>query len=225
VGSSGGDFRALRSRRSRRAHGVRSSAQPRVVRASPLAAQLVGWGVDGRDGWNVTVVDVSQVALDLKGDRHWSHGERGLMSEQDSNKDVYRRVIATVSDGNVEALNTLLAPDMVDHNPVPGQSPGSSGFAEWMTSARSSFTDFHGTVEAVVAEGTLVAGRVTWSGTHNGPFLGLAPTGRAVDITAFHLVRFASERVVEWWGTADLLGTLLVLGGRVVSEPLSSDSS
>jgi steroid delta-isomerase-like uncharacterized protein len=146
------------------------------------------------------------------------------MSEHGLNKDIYRRVIAAVSDGNAVALDALLAPDMVDHNAISGQSPGRSGFAEWMASARASFPDFHGTVEEVVAEGTLLAGRVTWRGTHNGPFLGVAPTGRAVEITAFHLVRFASGRVVEWWGTADLFGALLALGGQVVSRPPPSGS-
>jgi steroid delta-isomerase-like uncharacterized protein len=145
--------------------------------------------------------------------------------EHDLNRDVYRGVIAAVSDGDVDALNALLAPDMVDHNPMPGQSTGSSGFVEWMASVRASFPDFHGTVEEAVAEGDLVAGRVTWRGTQSGPFLVVPPTGRAVEIPAFHLVRFASGRVLDWWGTADLLGALLALGGHMAWEPDRSDSA
>jgi predicted ester cyclase len=145
-------------------------------------------------------------------------------SEHDFNRDVYRRVIAAVSNGDADALDDLLAPDMVDHNPLPGQAPGSSGFAEWMASARASFPDFQGTIEEAVAEGDLVAGRVTWRGTQSGPFLVVPPTGRVVEITAFHLVRFASGRVLDWWGTADLLGALLALGGQVVWAPVQKDS-
>jgi predicted ester cyclase len=145
--------------------------------------------------------------------------------EQDLNRDLYQGVITAVSDGDADALNALLAPDMVDHNPVPGQSPGSSGFVEWMAMARASFPDFRGTVEQAVAEGDLVAGRVTWRGTQSGPFLVVPPTGRAVEIAAFHLVRFASGRVVEWWGTADLLGTLLALGAHMAWAPDRSESA
>src|ERR671914_2718079 len=93
-------------------------------------------------------------------------------------KDIYRRIIDAISRGDAEALDELMAPDIVDHNPVPDQAPGVEGFKQWMAYARSSFPDFAGTVEDVVAEGDRVAARVTWRGTHRGEFLGIPPTGR-----------------------------------------------
>ncbi len=131
-------------------------------------------------------------------------------------KDVYRRVVAAVSDGNPGALDALLAADLVDHNPIPGQPSGRAGFVAWMADARAAFPDLDGTVEAVVGEGDLLAGRVTWRGTHRGTFVGVRPTGRPVEIPAFHLVRFEGNRIAEWWGTADLLGVLMGLGAQVV---------
>ena len=133
----------------------------------------------------------------------------------DRHKDIYRRVIAAVSEGKPSTLDDLLAPDLVDHNPVPDQPPGRDGFKAWMAAARSSFPDFSGTVEAVLGEDDLVAGHVIWRGTHRGPFLGLPPSGREVSIDAFHIVRFSSERIAEWWGNADLLGVVNQIGGRI----------
>jgi steroid delta-isomerase-like uncharacterized protein len=139
------------------------------------------------------------------------------MRQEEFHKDVYRRVIEAVSQGDSDALDGLMAQDMVDHNPIPDQTPGLEGFKQWMTSARASFPDFQGTVEDVIAEGDRVAGRITWRGTHQGTFLGLLPTNREVAISAFHIVRFADDRVADWWGTADLLGGLMQLGASIAT--------
>jgi predicted ester cyclase len=92
-------------------------------------------------------------------------------------KIAYRRIIEAVNAVDFDALDALFATDMVDHNPVPGQVHGLDGFKQWMATARRSFPDLCGTVEHLLAEGNLVAGRVTWRGTQAGPFAGAAPTG------------------------------------------------
>jgi steroid delta-isomerase-like uncharacterized protein len=134
-------------------------------------------------------------------------------------KDAYGGVIAAISDGDLAALDVFLAQDLIDHNPVPGQAPGIIGFKQWASAVRSSFPDFRGSVETVLAEGNLVAGRVTWRGTQRGSFLGVPPSDREVEIAAFHIVRLSAGRIVEWWGTADLLGVLEELGARIIPPP------
>src|SRR4029453_5755431 len=119
-----------------------------------------------------------------------------------------------ISDGNLAALDAFLARDLIDHNPMPGQARGIPGFKQWASAVRSSFPDFRGSVETVLAEGNLVAGRVTWRGPQRGPFLGAPRSDTQVEIPAFHIVRFSAGRIVEWWGTADLLGALEQLGAR-----------
>jgi steroid delta-isomerase-like uncharacterized protein len=138
------------------------------------------------------------------------------MDTHQEQKDVYRGVIAAVSDGDATALDALLARDMIDHNPLPNQAPGIEGFRQWMSAVRSSFPDFRGSVQTVLAEGNLVAGHVTWRGTQRGSFLGIPPSGKAVEIPAFHIVRLSAGRIVEWWGTADLLTALEQLGARII---------
>lgn len=130
-------------------------------------------------------------------------------------KDIYRRIIDAISRGDAEALDELMTPDIVDHNPVPDQAPGVEGFKQWIATARSSFPDLSGTVEDVIAEGDRVAARVTWRATHEGAFLGIPPSGKPVSFPAFHIVRFAGERAAEWWGTADLLTVVQQVGATV----------
>ena len=116
----------------------------------------------------------------------------------EAHKAAYRRIIEAVNAGDFDALNALFADDMVDRNPVPDQVPGLAGFKQWMATARRSFPDLRGTVEHVLAEGDLVAGRVTWRGTQAGPFMGVAPTGGVVAFEAYHIARFEDGKVAEW---------------------------
>jgi steroid delta-isomerase-like uncharacterized protein len=140
------------------------------------------------------------------------------MSGEEPLKIAYRRIVDAISLGDADHLEELLAPDLVDHNPIPNQAPGRDGFMQWMAAARTAFPDLRGTVEDVVAEGDLVAARTTWEGTHLGEFVGVDPTGTRVSFAAFHLVRFSAGRAVEWWGTADLLGALQQLGATITGR-------
>ena len=130
----------------------------------------------------------------------------------------YRRLLEAVGTGRDEEADEVLAAEFVDHNPMPGQSPGPAGFKEWMRAVRAPFPDLTATVQDVVADRDRLAGRVRYRGTHGGAFLGIAATGRQVEFEAFHFVHFRDGRIVEWWGTADLLGALQQIGA-VVSAP------
>jgi steroid delta-isomerase-like uncharacterized protein len=137
------------------------------------------------------------------------------MSTQEENKATYRSIIDAISRGDIEALEGLVAPDIVDHNPIPDQSPGLDGLKEWLVSARTSFPDLEGTVEDVIAEGDRVAARVTWRGTHAGEFAGVPGRGTPVEMSAYHIVRFEAGQATEWWGTADVFGVLRQVGATI----------
>lgn len=131
---------------------------------------------------------------------------------------LYHRVIRAISRGDTQVLCDILAPNLVDHNPVPMQSPGREGFKEWMVAARRSFPDLWGRVEDVLVSGEFVIGRVTWRGTQRGPFAGLPPTQKQTAFEAIHIVRFDGPTVAEWWDVANLLEAIKQLEGKVVVE-------
>jgi steroid delta-isomerase-like uncharacterized protein len=133
-------------------------------------------------------------------------------------KETYRRIIEAITQGDPDALERLIAPDLVDHNPIPGQARGLEGFKQWMASAKASFPDLQGSVEDVITEGDRVAARMTWYGTHQGDFVGVPPTNKRVAMTAFHHVRFEGGRAAEWWGTADVLGALHQVGATITPK-------
>ena len=54
--------------------------------------------------------------------------------------------------------------------------------------------------------------RKTFHGTHDGEFLGLAPTGRTASWDVIDIVRFREGRMIEHWDVIDVFGLLMQLG-------------
>ncbi len=99
---------------------------------------------------------------------------------------MYRRWLSEVwGQGRTDVARELVAEDLVDHNPYPGQPPGLEGHNWAVAMVRRAFPDLRFTADVVVAEGQFVAGRWTMTGTNTGTFdlFGLPPTGRPVTMT------------------------------------------
>ncbi len=62
-----------------------------------------------------------------------------------------------------------------------------------------------------------MATRWTARGTHEGEFVGIAPTGNQVEITGLTISRIANSKVAEDWTEYDALGMMEQLG--VVPPP------
>jgi predicted ester cyclase len=75
------------------------------------------------------------------------------------------------------------------------------------------FPDLRIAVEDVVAEGDRVVVRLRFTGTHDGPFQGLEPTGRPVEFGAIRIYRLVDGVVVETWAHQDSMGLVRQLRG------------
>jgi predicted ester cyclase len=63
-----------------------------------------------------------------------------------------------------------------------------------------------------VAEGDKVVTRKSFTGTHQGDFMGVPPTGRKVTIEVIDIVRVENGQIVEHWNVVDMLGALPPMG-------------
>ena len=77
---------------------------------------------------------------------------------------------------------------------------------------RTAFPDVKFVVEEMIAEGSIVAARYRWQGTHQGSFLGIAPTGRRLSVRGMEFYRVEGGRVLERWDLSDEFGMLTQLG-------------
>lgn len=102
-----------------------------------------------------------------------------------------------------EAVDKEIGADFVAHGPG-----GRTDTAEsWKGLARhilDAMPDVKTELEDVVATGDRVVVRFTSRGTHEGEFLGVAPTGRALTTGGIEIYRLESGRIVECWGTYDM---------------------
>ena len=131
----------------------------------------------------------------------------------EENKAVVRRFAEEVGSGkNLELLDELVSAEFVNHNPLPGAGSDFEGLRQAFTILHSAFPDFHGTIEHLVAEGDLVVFHGTNQGTHQGDFLGIAPTGKRVTFSGIIIFHVAEGKIVERWAQLDNLSLLQQLG-------------
>jgi steroid delta-isomerase-like uncharacterized protein len=114
--------------------------------------------------------------------------------------------------GDLEAADTLLAPDVAVRGSLGITVRGPEGFRGYVRMVRAALPDLRVEVEGLIAEGDRVAARVRYSGTHLGPLYGVAPTGRAVSYPGVTLFRVAAGRIAELWSVGDALSLMTQIG-------------
>jgi predicted ester cyclase len=135
------------------------------------------------------------------------------MTTEDTNKTVVRRFVDGYQTRADEAIfAATIAPDLVDHSRPPGIAEGPEGVRQQFDGFRAAFSGFNATILHQVAEGDLVVTHKVFRGEHAGEFMGIAPTGRPVEIKVIDIVRLRDGRIVEHWNVVDLLGLLHQLG-------------
>ena len=75
-------------------------------------------------------------------------------------------------------------------------------------------------IDDLIGEVDKVVIRMTWRGTHQGDFYGIAPTNRPVSVTSIGIDRVVNGKIVEGWGEVDMLGMYQQLG--VIASPGST---
>jgi predicted ester cyclase len=130
------------------------------------------------------------------------------------NKAVVRRLNeAIISQGNVEALEELVAVDVHDNSALPGSPPGRERVKQlFFDLYRTAFPDLRAEIYDMIAEGDKVVTRKAFHGTHQGPLMGIPPIGRQVTILVTDIVRVVDGQIVEHWANVDQLGLMQQLG-------------
>jgi predicted ester cyclase len=109
-------------------------------------------------------------------------------------------------------VGRYFAPGFRSHNLPPGLPAGVDGVRQFFAAFAEALPDIEVKVNAILAEGDLVAVATTTSGTHRGPLLGVAPTGRRLQIDGTDIVRLEDGLIVEHWGLTDTVGVLQQVG-------------
>lgn len=106
-----------------------------------------------------------------------------------------------------------IAPDFRRNDPgLPFEVRGPGGVKQLADALHPGIPDMALPIEDVIAEGDKVLVRLRVKGTHSGELMGVAPTGRPIDIAVLDLFQFRDGVLVEHWAQLDNLGLLRQIG-------------
>jgi len=129
------------------------------------------------------------------------------------NKALIRRYFEVMDRPKVTAdmLDEFVDPNIIMHDVPPGFPTDMNGLKKQFLMFQTSTPGDH-TVDVLLAEGDMVAGKVTGYGTHEGELLGIPRTGKKIQMTGIVIWRIKNGKIVEHWGQNDTLGLLQQLG-------------
>jgi steroid delta-isomerase-like uncharacterized protein len=134
------------------------------------------------------------------------------MSTLEENKAIIRRYREAHNANNLDALDAIVAKDVISYNALPGLPPGLEGGKMAHRAFLVSFPDIQTKTEHLVAEGDKVIEWYSAIGTHKGEFMGMPATGKKFEIPSVVVYRLANGKIVETWGLNDGQGLLQQLG-------------
>jgi len=125
-----------------------------------------------------------------------------------------------INEGKLDHINDHVADDYVWHRLGAAESiHGPDEVREFISGMRTAFPDLEVTVEDIFAEDDKVVRRDRLTGTHEGEFMGIQPTGKEIEIQSLVINQIDDGQMVESWGQSDVLGLMKQLGFFVVPGP------
>jgi steroid delta-isomerase-like uncharacterized protein len=136
-------------------------------------------------------------------------------AQETSNKATVRRLLDAMNTGDAElisqTIDEVFEPDVKQH--APFEATGTQALKEMVVARlHRAFPDLHITAEELIAEGDKVVERDTVTGTHQGEYMGLPPTGKSVSYNEIFIMRFVNGRIAEIWGIVDIFSQMKQLG-------------
>ena len=142
--------------------------------------------------------------------------------------DMTNRFIEKVlNKGDLSVADELFAADVV-HTGPPSTGAVTNGIEEqkqFITAVRTAFPDVKFTIDrGMLARANRVTVQWTFSGTHQGEFMGVAATGKKVTNSGISILTFAKGKIVDYYSMWDDLHIWRQLGVDP-PQPPAADSS
>ena len=134
------------------------------------------------------------------------------------NEAIAEEFFERINDHDLSVVDELCADDfeveiarLGTDESVMGREGLKAIFEEYVTA----FPDIKYDVDAIVADDERVAVFTTTTGTHEGEFRGIPPTGNEIEITEGGLVRIEDGKIVDLRPQVDMFGLFEQLGARL----------
>jgi len=142
-----------------------------------------------------------------------------MTAQSKAKQDVALDIIDRIwNNGELEAIEELLAEDYVEHNPSqPADVEGYDEYREYVQSIHSSYEGFTKSIEDVIVGESKVVLQYTIRGTVTDELMGLDPTHEEIEFEAIYIFEIEGDRAVEGWEIADSYGMAEQLGATITN--------
>lgn len=140
------------------------------------------------------------------------------MTSVSENKAIVEELFERLSDQDLGVVDELCADGFsveIDLLGTDDSAIGTAGMKAMYEEYYAAFPDLRQDIVELVAEGDAVAVFLTTSGTHEGEFRGVDPTGNEIDIEDAGLIRIEAGQIVDLWPQSDMLSLFEQLGVRL----------
>ena len=116
------------------------------------------------------------------------------------------------SDQDPDLLDRAVTTDWQDIPLAPGQGPGPEGLKPLIHGFIKAFPDLQITIDEIFGVSGRVGVRAQITGTHQGEFFGIAPTGKSVKVALHEFHYLQDGLITHTWHLEDWFGMLQQLG-------------
>jgi steroid delta-isomerase-like uncharacterized protein len=129
-----------------------------------------------------------------------------MTNSQANKKIVTEFIVEVINNRKLDLAGNYFSRDLIWHGWSDfSHLNGLDAFVDLLRQFFVGFPDLHVTMEDVIAEDDKVVLRWNWSGTHQGYFEGIAPTGKRVKVIGLGVFRLEDGKIVERWLIEDFL--------------------
>ncbi|EIC85860.1 ester cyclase [Serratia sp. M24T3] len=127
-----------------------------------------------------------------------------------------RRAVETIYQAfslhNPDLIDEAVTPDWEDIPLAPGQAAGPEGLKPIIRGFIAAFPDVQIVIHDLLQVPGQIAVRAEITGTHQGIFMGIEPTGKFVSIRLHEFHQLNGERITSTWHLEDWFGLFMQLG-------------
>lgn len=130
----------------------------------------------------------------------------------EENKRIVRRDQEIYNSNDLDAFIEVVSVKLLTPRIMSGIPSGIEGAKAAHRVMLVGFPDHQTIIDDLIAEDGKVEARITMTGSHQGEFMGVPPTGRSVKFTGMYIARIENGKIVEHWGEEDGVSLLQQLG-------------
>ena len=113
--------------------------------------------------------------------------------------------------GNFSILEEVIHPEYRYSSPE-GQLEGIDQLRDLIQGFRQGFPDLNLSIDDLFVAENKVCTRFTLTGTHQGEYMGISATEKAIKVTGVVISRLTDGKIIEEWEILDMLGFFQQLG-------------